>query len=187
MYTLAIDGSSNLIDFSIFNKENELLYCHCFLPKEPFSKILIDLVDNALNEINIKLEDITQLFAVAGPGRYTSIRVVISTLKGLFFKKPPQTYRVNELDLTAALIDKDRFRVAGELFSSYGYFCDYEKKDGRLIRISSITKAKQDEIIDTKLELFYTTDKTLLPKTPFVFKIKDLAEEVELLDLNPFY
>ncbi|AEA34031.1 peptidase M22 [Hippea maritima] len=187
MVSLVIDGSNTFLDLSIFNKK-ELLYCSFLKGGRTFSEILIKLIDNALYYTNNTLEDIESIYCVAGPGRHTSLRVVISTLKGLFFSKKVKAYKLNAMDLTAAAFGGPKFRVVSETFSSYAYFCDYTYDSKKLKRLNySIERVKEEEIYKTNLPIVKTNDERLTPKTKHIFTIEDYAEKVDLINLNPIY
>ncbi|WP_022670058.1 tRNA (adenosine(37)-N6)-threonylcarbamoyltransferase complex dimerization subunit type 1 TsaB [Hippea alviniae] len=185
---LAVDGSGNFLDISLFNKEGELVYSLFLKSKKTHSKQLVDVIDTVLKQLDISLGDIDTLFCVVGPGRYTSIRVVISTLKGLFFQKSISVFSLNSLDITAASVcDIEMFRVIGDFFSKEAYYCDYERKSGQLKRVSQIKKGTEEDVNDTGLPIIRSTDVKLFPKTKHVLELEQFFEKVELFALNPFY
>ena len=189
MIEFAIDGSGTFIDLCLFEggKPIFLMYSK---PGKTHSQLLVDTVDFMLKTTDKTLEEIDCLYCVAGPGRHTSIRVVISTLKGLFFsRKDIKCYRVNTLDLVAATVKTvGVFRVVGEFFSSESYFSDYSIEDnGEIRRLCGPNKAKEEGIFNTELKIFKTTDSRLHPRTVHIHRIKKYAEELELFSLNPIY
>jgi len=189
MIELAIDGSGTFIDLSVFKGE-QLILAMFSKTSKTHSQFLVDTVDFVLKATNIKLDEIDRIYCIAGPGRHTSIRVVISTLKGLFFKrKDVETFRVNALDLLAASINEQgKFRCQGEFFSKKAYYMDYEKQsDGEIIRIGEIKKGTEEEINETDLKIFKTKDEIFYPRTVNIHKIKNFCERVNLFDLNPIY
>ena len=189
MIEFVIDGSGSFIDLSLF-KNGDLMDTMFFKTLKTHSQFLVDTVDFILKATEIKLDNINRLYCVAGPGRHTSIRVVISTLKGLFFKrKDIETFRVNVLDLLAASIEeRGKFRCQGEFFSKNAYYMDYEKQsNGKIIRIGEIRKGTEEEIKETNLKIFKTTEEKFNPRTVNIHKIKNFCERVNLFDLNPIY
>ncbi|WP_025270188.1 hypothetical protein [Hippea sp. KM1] len=187
MINLIIDGSNTFLDLSIF-ESGELLYTSFLKGGKTFSRILIKLVDDALYYTNNTLDDVGEVYCVAGPGRHTSLRVVISTLKGLFFSKNVKAYRINAMDLTAAAYEGSRFRVVSETFSSLLYFCDYVREDGKPVRLNcQKQRIREEEAYKTDLPVVRTNDERLTPKTRYIHSIKDYAEEVDLINLNPIY
>ncbi len=189
MVEFAIDASGTLIDLTLFENGRAIFQMYS-IPKKTHSQLLVNTVDFMLNATALGLDDIDTLYCVAGPGRHTSIRVVISTLKGLFFKREKiDCFRVNALDLTASVIDKQaKFRVVGEFFSKMAYFSDYEiDEKGRLKRLNEPKKARDSEIFSSDIEVYKANDISLYPKTPNIHKVKEFAEKVELFSLNPIY
>ncbi len=188
MIELAIDGSGAFIDLSVF-ENGDLIYTMFSKTLKTHSQFLVDTIDFILKATEIKLDAIDRLYCVAGPGRHTSIRVVISTLKGLFFrKKDIETFRVNSLDLLAAsIVGHGKFRCQGEFFSKSAYFIDYEKRNGKIKRTSEIKKGSEEEIKKTTLDIFKTTEEKFRPRTVNIHKIKNYYEMVNLFDLNPIY
>ncbi len=189
MLEFAIDASGTLIDLTLF-ENGEAIFQMFSKPKKTHSQLLVSTVDFMLKATGFELDDIDTVYCVAGPGRHTSIRVVISTLKGLFFKREKlNCFRVNALDLTASLINKKtRFRVVGEFFSKVAYFSDYEFDErGNLKRLTEPRKGSESEIFNGNIEVYRCNDENLYPKTPHINKVKDFAEKVSLFSLNPIY
>ncbi len=188
MIELAIDGSGAFIDLSVF-ENGYLIYTMFSRTLKTHSQFLVNTFDFILKATEMELYAIDRLYCVAGPGRHTSIRVVISTLKGLLFKrKDIEMFRVNSLDLLAASIEgHGKFRCQGEFFSKSAYFIDYEKQNGKIKRISEIKKGSEEEIKKTTLNIFKTTEEKFRPRTVNIHKIKNYHEAVNLFDLNPIY
>ncbi len=187
MIDLAIDGSGPFLDLTLFD-DNEPVYSLYTLPKKTHSQLFVDIIDGVLKTTNLSLSDIDRLYCVSGPGRHTSIRVIIASLKGLFFQKSTiDCFRVNALDLTAvSLIANGVFRVVGELFSKEAYFADYEKTDSKIERLNEPRKAKEEEIYKTDLEIFKANEVKMC-KTKYIHEIEPFLERVNLFDLNPIY
>lgn len=189
MLEFAIDASSTLIDLTLF-ENGKVIFQMYSKPEKTHSQLLVNTVDFMLKATGFELDDIDTVYCVAGPGRHTSIRVVISTLKGLFFKREEiNCFRVNGLDLTASLVSrKTRFRVVGEFFSKMAYFSDYEfDESGNLKRLTKPRKGSESEIFSGEVDVYRCNDVNLYPKTPHIHKIKDFAEKVSLFSLNPIY
>ncbi len=188
MIELAIDGSGSFIDLSVF-KDEWLIFAMFSKTTKTHSQFLVDTIDFVLKATNIKLDEINRIYCVAGPGRHTSIRVVISTLKGLFFKrKNIETFRANALDLLAASTEyQGTFRCQGEFFSKKAYYIDYEKQNSEIKKIGEIKRGTEEEISKTDLKIFKTTEEKYHPRTVNIHKIKNFCERVDLFDLNPIY
>lgn len=96
----AIDGSGETLSMAFF--EGESLIDSIFIEKAIHSVRIISTFDALLKKINLHISDIKTLYVAIGPGRYSSLRVTLSTLKGLFFDFLYPVYCVNAMDLIAA-------------------------------------------------------------------------------------
>lgn len=65
------------------------------------SEKLLPLIDEALNETNLKLSDISMLACINGPGSFTGIRIGIATLKAFAQVKNLEIYTLSTLEAIA--------------------------------------------------------------------------------------
>ena len=96
----AIDGSSESLSMAFFKDES--LIDSIFIEKAIHSVAIISTFDALLKKNNLNLSDIKSLYVTIGPGRYSSLRVTLSTIKGLFFGFCGLVYCINSIDLIAA-------------------------------------------------------------------------------------
>jgi tRNA A37 threonylcarbamoyladenosine modification protein TsaB len=85
MINLIIDAANDKILFKIIT-ENESYTNEHDNNRENFDKFVI-LLFNFIKEKNIKIEEVDNIFINRGPGKFSSIRISISTVKALCFSK----------------------------------------------------------------------------------------------------
>ncbi len=178
---LVIDGSFDEINLSIF-KEKELVYDLFVSSSYTHSKILVGILDYALKSLDVDIAEIKNVYVCIGPGRYTSLRVVLSTIKGIFFERLKYIYTVNRLDLMAANINRiDKpFRVVCKTSPSIIYCADYINKNGIVSRISSMQRIEKEDFETEK------PNKESLTKNIFLINPKQISK-IELEKLTPIY
>jgi tRNA threonylcarbamoyl adenosine modification protein YeaZ len=100
MLSFAMDTSSVFLSVAVF-EDNDCIYSLLFKPSA-LSKIFIDIIDKTLKTLNIRdFTDFEKYYITTGPGKYTSLRVGIATLKGLLYEKEKMILNINALDLLA--------------------------------------------------------------------------------------
>ena len=97
MKNLIIDAATDKILFKIIvdNKSYTSDYPNC---RENFDKFVI-LLFYFIKEKNIKIEEVDNIFINHGPGKFSSIRISISTVKALCFSKGINFYGLNSNEL----------------------------------------------------------------------------------------
>lgn len=130
--TLGIDTTSRYASVSVAVDE-EIRLEYNFATLDDLSATLIPSIEFVLNSIGVKIQDIDVFGICTGPGRFTGIRVGLSTLKGLLMAGPKPVVAVDTLKTLAykfnysttpviSLIDAKREEVyaAGFRFQSPG-------------------------------------------------------------------
>jgi tRNA threonylcarbamoyladenosine biosynthesis protein TsaB len=184
MMELVIDGSFDELSISVF-EDREQVYDLFLLSKNTHSKILVNVFDSVFKQLNITIDDINKLYCCIGPGRYTSLRVVLSTIKGMFFNKMEKVHGVSYLDLVASNFQSAfDFRTACKTSPSKVYFADYRFENGFIKRISDVAESDEQSAYDTPLEIASISTST----TKNLFKIPDdYIKPIDLLKLIPRY
>ena len=90
MNTLVIDAANDIILFSLITDKEAYTTTH-INSRENFDKIMI-LILNFLNEHNLNLDKISEIFVNQGPGKISSIRNSIAIAKGIAFAKNIDLY-----------------------------------------------------------------------------------------------
>ena len=90
MNKLIIDAANKEIFLMIISKDK--VYNICFEnSKINYEKLMI-LIMNFLNSKNLKIEDISTIFVIRGPGSFAGIRNALSLVKGLYVSKEIDYY-----------------------------------------------------------------------------------------------
>ncbi len=184
MIQMAIDGSSNDISLSFFNNK-ELVYDLFINSENTHSKILVDIFNCALKALPLELNKINDIYCCIGPGKYTSLRVTLSTLKGIFFDRIDYVYGINLLDLIASNTDASGdFRVVYEASRFKTYFADY-KRNGDILERTDILNASKEEAL-SKPTIYTIKEEGSLTKNIFNINKKYITK-IGLMDLVPIY
>ena len=183
MIELAIDGSFEAIDLSIFEK-GELIYGLFVRSRSTHSKILTHIFDSAFKQLSLELNQIDRFYCCIGCGKYTSLRVTLATMKGMLFDIKDHIYTFALPDLIAASSGYERtFRVICRTSKSSCCFADYTTQNGETTRISEIEKSDIEEAENTDLPI---VTRPAMCITSNIHKVKHI-EKVKLLDLKPLY
>lgn len=129
MKILSIDTSSNICGVSIL-EDNNLI---CKLDKNTgrtHSENLMQMIEKAFNQTNLKLSDIDLMVCDNGPGSFTGIRIGISTVKAFHDSLSIPCICVSSLEALAYAI-KDEGLIASILDCKNDncYFALYELKN----------------------------------------------------------
>lgn len=93
---LALDAVSSGISVAII-KDEELICDLTIDNKKTHSQGLMKLIDFALKMADLKIADIDKIITTNGPGSFTGLRILLSTVKGLAHVKNIPIYSVSSL------------------------------------------------------------------------------------------
>lgn len=99
-FILALDTTSKKVSIAISHRE-DVRFEYNFLPPEELSACLISSLELVLNSAGLRAEDIAAFGVCTGPGLFTGIRVGLSTLKGMLFKRNVPVVPVTSLEAMA--------------------------------------------------------------------------------------
>lgn len=100
MTILGMDTTSRYASISVA-KDNEICLEYNFTTQDDLSATLIPSIELVLNSLKLKLEDVDVFAVTTGPGRFTGIRVGLSTMKGLLLKGEKPIVAVDTLTTLA--------------------------------------------------------------------------------------
>ena len=100
MISLLIDTSTSNLTVSIINNQ-EVIYKYQETILSDMSSKLLPIIDNALKEHNLKLENIDKIFVVNGPGSFTGIRVGVTVAKTIAWALKKDIIPLSSLELIA--------------------------------------------------------------------------------------
>lgn len=184
MKELVIDGSFEDINLSIFESK-ELVYDLHLHTKQTHSKILTDIFDYAFKSLSLNINDINTLYCCIGPGKYTSLRVTLATVKGMFFNKLEYVYGFNSLDLIAVKQNQTDFRLICEISKTKTYFADYARHNKTIKRLGDINSSTKKEALETQKEIVM---QNTISSTRDIFEINpEYITRINLYALAPSY
>ncbi len=150
MKLLAVDSSAKSAGVAVF--DGEKLVSECFVNASlTHSRTLMPMVDYALSQADLKIENIDSFAVSKGPGSFTGVRIGVAAVKGLAFPggKPcagvstleAMAYNFTDEDCTVfSLMDARRSQV---------YTASFEVKGGKVIRLSE-DSAQSIETVSAK-------------------------------------
>lgn len=98
--TLAVDTSSRVLSVALRSGNSEVFEAN--LEGTPrHSEQLIDLIEEGLDHLGLRKEEINRLIWGLGPGSFTGLRIGLSVLKGLCLGLGKPSFGVSSLDLIA--------------------------------------------------------------------------------------
>lgn len=108
------------------------------------SENILGLIDDALGEANIKVNELDAISTVIGPGSFTGIRIGASLAKGICTAhKHIKRIEINSLDLLAYTFSKTNpekdFWVVLNALSGNLFTCKYNKESNSIIEHKLIT------------------------------------------------
>ena len=133
MLLLSIDTSTRGCSVAI-HQDGELLAAYELFTDKSSSAMLTTLIQNVVQDVGYKLNDLDAVVIAKGPGSYTGLRVGVSTAKGICYTIDKPLISVNTLEamfrqvqgyygtnvLFCPMIDARRMEVYAAVFDSYG-------------------------------------------------------------------
>ena len=100
MKILAVDSSAKTASVAVTDGEN--LISECFVNAGlTHSRTLMPMVDNALSQADLKIDDIDAFCVNAGPGSFTGIRIGVAAVKGLALSQDKPCAGISTLESAA--------------------------------------------------------------------------------------
>jgi len=148
MKILGIEASTKFLCIGIYI--DGLFYEYNLETAHKLSKVITISLKRILKALNLKLEDLNYFACGLGPGSFTGMRVVLSTIKGLSWSMNKPVIGISTLDILAMnvgpgsecimpLIDAKRQLVYTSIFRN---------KSGTLDRIAPYMLLSKDELIN---------------------------------------
>ncbi len=100
MKILAVDSSAKTASVAVI--DGDLLLSECYVNAGlTHSRTLMPMVDNALTQADLKIEDIDAYCVNAGPGSFTGIRIGVAAIKGLALSSSKPCAGISTLEAAA--------------------------------------------------------------------------------------
>ncbi|MGM9898964.1 MAG: tRNA (adenosine(37)-N6)-threonylcarbamoyltransferase complex dimerization subunit type 1 TsaB [Bacilli bacterium] len=128
---LFIDSATYYLYLAIVDEKNNKKYSFSRLGKNDHSETLTTFLEQFLNDNNLKVEDITEVYVGRGPGSYTGLRIAGTVGKVFAFIKKLPFYSFSSLDLIACkVIDQvGKYLVKIKAKKGYSYIKAYTVSD----------------------------------------------------------
>jgi tRNA threonylcarbamoyladenosine biosynthesis protein TsaB len=164
MNILALDSSSNKIEFALFSDGREVLK-HTLSENENADALVYNISLNCKDN-NFNVRDIDVVALSNGPGSFTGIRIASAIAKAFCMAADAKLVEVNSLDVIANKIETDKI-IVPLIFSNSRtnefYYSRFKKENGHLTRISDYDTALLKDIINDD-DFFVTNGKIQICK-----------------------
>src|SRR3990167_475960 len=118
MYYLAIQNNYNEVQFSLMSGTTAIISDS--LSKLHASKELVAHLNTLLISHNLTLSDLSFIAANCGPGPFTTLRVVITTVNGIAYASKLPLIGINALEAFAHEWNDDSYAITAILFNAFG-------------------------------------------------------------------
>lgn len=152
MIKLFIDTATSRLIVGIY-KDNKELYLENVEAHNDLSSRVLPTIKKICEEVNIKINDVDEIYVVNGPGSFTGIRVGVTIAKTLAWSLNKKIYTVSELQLQASCGKKKYVVPMIDARRGYVYAGVYNKNLKSIIKDQYI---KLEELKDLVSE--YSTD-----------------------------
>lgn len=149
MKILAVDSSAKTASVAV--TDGETLISECFVNAGlTHSRTLMPMVDNALSQADMKIDDIDAFCVNAGPGSFTGIRIGVAAIKGLALCKDKPCAGVSTLEAAAYnFIDENCLvSVSMDARCNQVYTALFRCDNSKIIRLCEDKAASVDELCE---------------------------------------
>lgn len=129
---LLIDSSTNYLYLAVIN--NDEIKSFVRFGKNDHSETLVDFLNKFLNENQLKIDDIQEVYVGRGPGSYTGLRIAGTVGKVLAHIKNKKLYSFSSLDLLLApkLNNNGNFAARIDAKKNHSYYKIVNISDDKL-------------------------------------------------------
>lgn len=152
MITLFLDTSTIKLIVGIY-KDNDCLFLSEEDSTNDLSSKTLPLIDKALNESNITIDDVNKILLVNGPGSFTGVRVGVTIAKTLAYTKNIDIFTISSLEVMATTKVETEY-IVPLIDARRGYFFTGMYKNGKnIFEDSYLSKEKLFNKIKRKTSL----------------------------------
>ncbi len=180
MKILSVDSSAKTASVAV--TDGEKLISECFVNAGlTHSRTLMPMVDNALTQADIKIEEIDAFCVNAGPGSFTGIRIGVAAVKGLALCNDKPCAGVSTLESAAYnFIDENCLvSVSMDARCNQVYTALFRCEDSKVIRICDDKAISIDdlceELSDYNEKIYLAGDGAELCFNAFKDKLSDVS------------
>ena len=144
---LALDTTSTHCSIAVLEGEAVITEFNFFVSAE-LSEILVDRIDYAVSSSGTAISGIDVVGVTNGPGFFTGIRVGLSILKGILFRRDVPVVPVSSLQAAAAKVRADNAYIVPVIDARRGeiYCASYFVRDGVMSEVLPPALFRADEI-----------------------------------------
>lgn len=147
MNLLSVDTSTKKLSLAITKDGRLCRFCSETLSTK-LSSVIMPRILKICRDSKITLDQIDAFAVGIGPGSFTSLRVGLSTVKGLVFGNEKKIVGISSLDILAlnTLHDHTRVTVIGDARRGMVYFAQYDKNGESLKQVDSYQLMAVEEL-----------------------------------------
>ncbi len=136
MRILSIESSTQNLSLSVAENERVLRFRNEFL-KNKLSNKVIGCIDKICRDAKSSFLEMDAIAVGLGPGSFTSLRVGLSTVKGLAFDQKKQVVGISSLDVLALNVKESQayVSVVCDAKRQMVYFAQYQKDGKNVSRV----------------------------------------------------
>lgn len=184
---LAIDSSSGACSVAVLRDAVVCSYVE-ELSASLQSKLLINMVEEALSESKANYDDLTKIAVTIGPGSFTGIRIALATARGIGFaaQKPVVGYSGLLVLAYCARKSQKNDKICAVLNAGKGEII-YQNFSPELLPLCEPTLSKLENIKDISTIIGYGSDSCIaFPRADFLAMLTNEYPEFAVAPL-PFY
>lgn len=114
------------------------------------SQTIMCLIDSAIKNADMTIDDIDIVAVSSGPGSFTGIRIGVSAVKGICFQSDKPCYGISTLEALANCVDIEDYIICPVMDArcKQVYTALFEKRNGEILRLSEDSPKTLDELAE---------------------------------------
>ncbi len=140
--------------------------------KNVHSEALLNIIEQALNLVEIQIDEISSVAISMGPGSFTGLRIGLSAAKGLALGKDLPLIPVPTLEAVANTLGQfipgeQNFFIARKVNISEHYLASFSKSGNEIRTLEQIKLVTNDELMEISKENILFSEKPVSSSLPF--------------------
>lgn len=184
MICLIIDTSISIPTIAII-KDNKVLYRYHEKISSDMSSKILPIIDDAVKNTNIELNDIDKIFVVNGPGSFTGVRIGVTIGKTIAYSLNKEVISLSSLEFMSS-IDTDKKYIIPMIDARRGnvFGAIYDNNLNNIKKDSLINKEELLKDIDDNYLLvsYDAIDNSIIPNQNL---IKIINKHINDIGVNP--
>ena len=184
MISLIIDTSISIPTIAII-KDNKVLYRYHEKISSDMSSKILPIIDDAVKNTNIELNDIDKIFVVNGPGSFTGVRIGVTIGKTIAYSLNKEVISLSSLEFMSS-IDTDKKYIIPMIDARRGnvFGAIYDNNLNNIKKDSLINKEELLKDIDDNYLLvsYDAIDNSIIPNQNL---IKIINKHINDIGVNP--